>query len=95
MKSFLLLAILFLIHWTNGAFPNFYPKFPKVELGLEDDPGQPLILTPLIEQNKIEEAQSAAKVSFNGFKKQASYSGKKKFLNYTGLFMIFDREDCD
>lgn len=78
MKSFSLLAILFLIHWTNGAFPNFYPKFPKVELGLEADPGQPLILTPLIEQNKIEEAQSAAEVSFDGFKKQKSYSGKKR-----------------
>lgn len=88
MKSLSLLATLFLIHWTNGAFPNFYPKLPKVELELEDDPGQPLILTPLIEQNKIEEAQSAAEVSFNGFKKQKSYAGKKRsVLSYITIYL--------
>lgn len=54
-------------------FPNVYPKLSKV--AFTDDPGLPLILTPLIEQNKIKEAQTASEVYFNGFKNIKSYSG--------------------
>lgn len=67
---FLLLVILYP---ANGAFPNFYTQIPPEKV--TGDPGEPLILTPLIEQNKIKEAQSAAEVFFAGFKKQKSYSG--------------------
>ncbi|KAL1491742.1 hypothetical protein ABEB36_012293 [Hypothenemus hampei] len=61
------------IDQIRGAFPNFYPKLPTESL--KDDPGLPLILTPLIEENKIQEAQSASRVSFSGFKNQSSYAG--------------------
>lgn len=54
-------------------FPNIYPKFSAEPI--KGDPGQPLILTPLIEQNKIQEAQNASEVYFNGFKHIKSFSG--------------------
>lgn len=57
----------------ESRFPNMYPKLSKVPI--TDDPGPPLILTPLIEQNKIKEAQTASEVHFNGFKQLKSYSG--------------------
>lgn len=62
------------LHHALGSFPNFYPRFPAEPLG--EDPGPPLILTPLIEQNKIQEAQQASQVHFAGFKNQLSYAGR-------------------
>lgn len=44
-------------------------------MGITSDPGPALILTPFIEQGKIKEAQTAANVVFNGFKKLTSYAG--------------------
>ncbi|CAH1980104.1 unnamed protein product [Acanthoscelides obtectus] len=71
------LAYFFLILIYFGsvkcAFPNYYAKIPTVPV--KEDPGPPLLLTPLIEQGKIQQAQSAANVTFNGFKKLSSYSG--------------------
>lgn len=40
-----------------------------------DDPGIPLLLTPLIEEGKIDIAQMAAEVYFDGFLNKISYSG--------------------
>ncbi|CAG9865147.1 unnamed protein product [Phyllotreta striolata] len=54
-------------------FPNVYKKIP-VE-AITDDPGVPLFLTPLIEQNKLQDARAAARVYFNGFKDLESYAG--------------------
>lgn len=68
----IILSIL-LVNIGECGFPNFYPKLTKIPI--TDDPGQPLILTPLIEQNKIKEAQTASEVHFNGFKNLKSYSG--------------------
>nr|CAH7712729.1 unnamed protein product [Callosobruchus chinensis] len=65
--------ILIVFESVNCAFPNFYGKIPTVPV--REDPGPPLFLTPLIEQGKIKEAQAAANVTFNGFKKVHSYSG--------------------
>ncbi|KAG5880352.1 hypothetical protein JTB14_025771 [Gonioctena quinquepunctata] len=55
------------------SFPNLYSIIRQEPI--MDDPGVPLFLTPLIEQNKIKEAKTAAKVYFNGFKTLESYSG--------------------
>lgn len=74
MKLLLVNALIILSFYEiYGAFPNFYTQILPEKL--EGNPGEPLILTPLIEQNKIKEAQSAAEVFFDGFKKQKSYSG--------------------
>ncbi|KAJ8917688.1 hypothetical protein NQ315_005135 [Exocentrus adspersus] len=70
---FLTLSVLCSITAVHSAFPNVYGRFKEEEI--TDDPGVPLFLTPLIEQNKIKEAQSAAVVYFNGFKSVKSYSG--------------------
>ncbi|XP_057669453.1 venom serine carboxypeptidase-like [Diorhabda carinulata] len=58
---------------THSSFINVYPKIPTEEI--TDDPGVPLILTPFIEQNRIQDALLASTVYFNGFKKTKSYSG--------------------
>ncbi|CAH0555596.1 unnamed protein product [Brassicogethes aeneus] len=71
--TFLLIFFITIIFSVHSAFPNFYGKI--LEEKLTDDPGSPLILTPLIEQGKIKVARSAAEVHFNGFKNVKSYSG--------------------
>lgn len=69
---FALYVICVLIHLSAASFPNFYEKIHQ-EAG--DFPGYPLILTPLIEQGKIDDALAAAEVHFNGFKGFKSYAG--------------------
>lgn len=55
------------------CFINVYPKIKQEPV--TDDPGHPLILTPLIEQGKIADARKAAVVNYNGFKNIPSYAG--------------------
>ncbi|XP_030744973.1 venom serine carboxypeptidase-like [Sitophilus oryzae] len=73
----MILLTLFLLYHvfqeSSGAFPNFYTKIYSEQIS--GDSGEPLILTPLIEQNKIQEAQNISRVYFNGFKNVTSYSG--------------------
>ncbi|KAF7288078.1 hypothetical protein GWI33_000131 [Rhynchophorus ferrugineus] len=73
MKIFLSFILLYYFKIINSAFPNFYTKIPPE--AITGNAGNPLILTPLIEQNKIQEAQNASLVTFNGFKNFTSYSG--------------------
>lgn len=72
-KLRVLILVHFLIDTCTCAFPNVYGRFKEEKI--TGDPGEPLFLTPLIEQNKIQEAQTAAQVNFNGFKNTKSYSG--------------------
>ena len=58
---------------AHSSFINVYPNIEQQPVSV--DPGQPLFLTPLIEQGKIAEALSAAEVHFNGFHGVKSYSG--------------------
>ncbi|XP_060528708.1 venom serine carboxypeptidase-like isoform X2 [Cylas formicarius] len=58
---------------ASASFPNVYPRIKNEKLN--GDPGVPLFLTPLIEQNKIKDAQDAAQVHFNGFKNIKSFAG--------------------
>ncbi|KAG5880357.1 hypothetical protein JTB14_025776 [Gonioctena quinquepunctata] len=69
----LLFLVLTYFHVGNTAFPKNYGRIES--LPVSGDIGEALLLTPLIEQNKIEEAQAAAKVSFSEFKHVESYSG--------------------
>ncbi|CAH1183826.1 unnamed protein product [Phaedon cochleariae] len=73
------LILCIVIQVYHASFPNVYPKIKSEKVTdadeVTDDPGVPLFLTPLIEQNKIKEAQTAALVHFNGFKNVQSYAG--------------------
>lgn len=74
MKFLLIVLVsLCLSEPINGAFPNIYAPIKQEKI--EGNPGPPLILTSLIEQGKIKEAQTASQVNFNGFKGIKSYSG--------------------
>ncbi|KAK9877392.1 hypothetical protein WA026_017788 [Henosepilachna vigintioctopunctata] len=78
------------------SFPNFYPKLSKINLAECDDPGKPVILTPLIEQNKIQDALDASEVHFNGFLGKKSYSGYftvNKPYNSNLFFWFFPSEN--
>lgn len=70
----ILLNVLILTYISNvECFFNVYSKIKTVKY--EGDPGQPLILTPLIKAGKIDEAQSASKVMLNDAQNIESYSG--------------------
>jgi len=57
LQQSLLLIILFTGH-IQGQFNRLlYPKGQQSIIGLNDDPGQPLFLTPYLEQGNIEEAR--------------------------------------
>lgn len=62
------------ISYTTG-FTNVYPKIKQQPIKNDEDPGSPLILTPLIKAGKIQEAQAAAAVTLDDFQKTPSYSG--------------------
>lgn len=79
-----------LLNPVNCAFPNVYGKIKQEKI--EGDPGQPLILTPLIEQGKIQDAREAAEVHFDGFKGLKSFSGYftvDKLYNSNMFFWYF------
>lgn len=66
---FLTLAIVY----TSASFPKNYAHIESVEIG--EDPGEPLILTPLLKQNRIYQAQAASRVVDPVFLNVTSYSG--------------------
>ena len=41
----------------RGPFNKLFPNNKPSTLGVDDDPGEPLFLTPYIEQGKIDEAR--------------------------------------
>lgn len=59
---------------SKGPLLTMFPKNPPHPNLTEEDVGKPLLLTPLINQGKIQEAQDAAKVTKN-FSNVESYSG--------------------
>lgn len=75
MKSFVLLFFwCIFLKSCHCAFPNYYKKI-HVSGTIDGDPGQPLLLTPLLEAGKIEEARSLSEVHLADFKNVTSYSG--------------------
>ncbi|XP_045473270.1 venom serine carboxypeptidase-like [Harmonia axyridis] len=98
MRFLLGVSTVFLyLHGIQSAFPNFYPKLESPPaLEFSDNPGKPLILTPLIEENKIDDALAASEVHFNGFKNKKSYSGYftvNKQFNSNLFFWFFPSEN--
>lgn len=71
--AFLLLATFACSGWAN--FINVYPKLKQHPAREGEDVGEPLFLTPLIEQGKIEEARNKAAVQHKEMNDIGSYSG--------------------
>lgn len=61
MRIFLLALFCLLglegIHTFRGPFNKLLPNPKTTKVELEDDPGEPLFLTPYLEQGKIDEAR--------------------------------------
>lgn len=61
MRLFVVLFVsLTLCAWSDGLrgpFSRFFPKRRPAEVKVDDDPGEPLFLTPYLEQGKVEEAR--------------------------------------
>lgn len=58
-----------------GAFINPYPKLKSFPLRVGEDAGNPLFLTPLIENGKIDEARKQASVQHKEMLDIGSYAG--------------------
>lgn len=88
-----LLIILSVIQISLSILFNPYPKIKQEKI--EDDPGKPLILTPFIENGKIQQARNASLVYYKGFKNVTSYSGYltvDKNYNSNMFFWFFPSE---
>ncbi|CAH1173952.1 unnamed protein product [Phaedon cochleariae] len=94
MKSFAGIFVLVIsLHLAEPSFPNFYPKINSKEV--TGDVGEPLFLTPFIEQNRIAEGQRAAEITLGDFKNVSSYSGYltvDKMYNSNLFFWYFPAE---
>lgn len=74
MKGFLLLLVV-CCSQVSAGFTNVYPKLTAHPLKNGEDVGEPLFLTPLIENGKIDDARNQSFVSLQGAEKIESYSG--------------------
>lgn len=58
MHSLLLFTLTFVItHSYQGPFRRLYGSGHPTVLNVTDDPGEPLFLTPYLDQGKIDEAR--------------------------------------
>lgn len=92
LRFFLLLVLHDMV--SVNVFLQMYPK--STAFSDSGDPGQPLHLTPYLEDGKIEEARNLARVDFPGFPKIKSYAGfftvDKKY-NSNQFFWYFPAEN--
>lgn len=63
------------ISFTQAAFPNVYKPIQTLEILHDEDVGEPLIITPYLENGKIEEARAASLVTIEEFASVPSYTG--------------------
>jgi hypothetical protein len=56
--AFICLTVLSSTNGYRGPFRRLYPTGKVTQLDINDDFGEPLFLTPYIEQGKIEEARN-------------------------------------
>lgn len=97
-----LLVVLFvtltIFAWTNGyrgPFRRAYPTRKPAEVSVEDDPGEPLFLTPYLEQGKVDEARRLSSVELSPYKGQ-SFSGYltvNKQYNSNTFFWFFPAQN--
>lgn len=74
LKGILLLLVV-CSSQVSAGFTNVYPKLKAHPLKDGEDVGEPLILTPLIENGKIDDARNQSFVSLQGAERLESYSG--------------------
>ena len=66
-QLFIIILSLMAVSCTDsyrGPFRRLYPAGQVTPLQPDDDPGEALFLTPLIEQGKIEEAKTLRYISY-------------------------------
>ncbi|CAF1384769.1 unnamed protein product [Adineta ricciae] len=83
------------IHAYRGPFRKLLPNPKPSVVTVEDDPGEPLFLTPYLEQGKIEEARRLSSVELLPFKQQ-SFSGYltvNKEYNSNMFFWFFPAQN--
>ncbi|UJR14735.1 hypothetical protein I4U23_001727 [Adineta vaga] len=92
----LLLLTLLFIGISQGQFRRFlYPNGKQSIVQANDDPGDPLFLTPYLEQGKIEEARRLSSVELPPFTRQ-SFSGYltvNKQYNSNMFFWFFPAQN--
>ncbi|CAF0818939.1 unnamed protein product [Adineta ricciae] len=83
------------IHGYRGPFRKLLPNPKPSVVTVEEDPGEPLFLTPYLEQGKIEEARRLSSVELPPFKQQ-SFSGYltvNKQYNSNMFFWFFPAQN--
>ncbi|CAF0777507.1 unnamed protein product [Adineta steineri] len=94
--SLILLLIVFFTGHIQGQFHRFsYPHGKQSYLKTNDDPGEPLFLTPYLEQGKIEEARRLSSVELPPYTRQ-SFSGYltvNKTCNSNMFFWFFPAQN--
>ncbi|XP_076241218.1 venom serine carboxypeptidase [Calliopsis andreniformis] len=76
----------------GSGFTNIYPKLKSYPVPNDEDTGEPLFLTPLIESGKIEEARQKAAVQHKEMEDVSSYAGYftvNKTYNSNMFFWFF------
>lgn len=68
---FILISLSLSLAWAS--FINIYPRYKHYDDG--GDPGQPLYLTPYIENGKLEDGRNLSQVNIDGFPSVKGYSG--------------------
>ncbi|KAK0162941.1 hypothetical protein PV327_006667 [Microctonus hyperodae] len=90
------LAVILLINIQVDAFTNLYTKLKKFPLHGNEDTGNPLFLTPLIESGKYDEARKQATVQYEDMLDVGSYAGyltvNKKY-NSNMFFWFFPAQN--
>ncbi|CAF1151185.1 unnamed protein product [Rotaria sordida] len=83
------------INGYRGPFRKMFPTRKPTILTVDDDPGEPLFLTPYLEQGKIEEARQLSSVELPPYKQQ-SFSGYltvNKQYNSNMFFWFFPAQN--
>lgn len=84
--SFFIFLSIYFVH-SCASFINVYPKLKSYTS--DEDVGQPLFLTPLIESGKIDEARKKAAVEHAEMQGMNSYAGYLTVNKDLGSNMFF------
>ena len=95
LLSVVCLAVLGCLHGYRGPFRRMYPTRQPSVVEANEDPGEPLFLTPYLEQGKVDEARRLSAVELAPYKQQ-SFSGYltvNKDFNSNMFFWFFPAQN--